>query len=158
MKHRRLVALASCAAVVMLSGCLRGVGEDASDSGPEGSVPDAVLFAQVADLPGVASADLVFQHPFGYSAAYAGQITVEDGADPLCVLDEALSVLHQGRDGVDLLARVVTDGLTYDLLSLVGKDGSAEERYGAQPTEPQPTATVRPCTPPDPGTSAAATP
>lgn len=157
MKHRRLLALASCAVVLLLSGCVRGVGDDASDSGPEGSVPDQVLFDQVAELPGVASADLVFQHPFGYSAAYAGEITVEDGADPLCVLDEALSVLHQGREGVDLLARVVTDEMTYDLLSLVGKDGSAEERYGVQPTEPQPTATVRPCTPPDPGTSAAAT-
>jgi hypothetical protein len=155
--NHRLVALASCATVVMLSGCLRGVGEDASDSGPEGFVPDAVLFDQVADLPGVASADLVFQHPFGYSAAYAGQITVEDGADPLCVLDEALSVLHQGREGVDLLARVVADETAYDLLSLVGRDGSAEERYGDQPTEPQPVATVRPCTPPAPGTSAAAT-
>ncbi|RMI05000.1 hypothetical protein EBM89_16930 [Cellulomonas triticagri] len=157
MTHRRLLALTACASVVLLSGCVRGVGEDASDTGTEGAVPDAVLFDQIADLPGVASTDgLVFQHPFGYSAAYAGDITVEDGADPLCVLDEALSILHQGRADVDLLVSVVTPEMTYDLLSLVGRDGSAEERYGPQPTEPRDSATVRPCTPPDAGTSAAA--
>jgi hypothetical protein len=157
MKHRRLFTLASCAAVVMLSGCLRGVGDDASDSAPEGSVSDAALFDQIANLPGVASADLVFQHPMGYSAAYAGRVTIDAGADPLCVLDEALSILHQGRLDVDLGILVEGPDMTYGLLSLVGHDGSAEERYGPQPTEPQPTATVRPCTPPTPGTSAAAT-
>lgn len=144
---------ALAAVLLLLAGCVRGVTDDASESAPEGAVPDDVLFGQVADLPGVESADLRFQHPFGYPAAYAGEITVEEGADPACVLDEALSVLHQGRPGVELGVQVTSDGRMYDLLSLVGRDGSAEDRYGPQPTEPHPTATVRPCTPPDDETS-----
>lgn len=136
------------AALLLLAGCVRGVSEDASGSAAEGAVPDDVLFRQVAVLPGVESADLRFQHPFGYPAAYAGEITIAAEADPVCVLDEALSVLHQGRPGAELGVLVVSDGRMYDLLSLVGRDGSAEDRYGPQPTEPQPTATVRPCTPP----------
>lgn len=156
MTYRPLLALATCTALLLLPGCLRGVGEDASDTGPEGSVPDAVLFDQIADLPGVASTDgLVFERPFGNPAAYAGTITVEQGSDPLCVLDEALSILHQGRLDADLGIMVDGPEMSYDLFDLVGRSGSAEQRYGPQPTEPQDEATVRPCTPPDPGTYAA---
>lgn len=148
MRRGPLLALAAIT-LGLLTACLRGMSDDASDSAPEGAVPDEVLFDQVAGLPGVRSADLRFQHPFGYPAAYAGEITIHAGADPACVLDEALSVLHQGRAGVDLGVQVTADGRSYDLLTLTGRDGSAEERYGPQPTEPHPTATVRACTPPD---------
>lgn len=150
---RRVPLALAGTAILLLAGCVRGVSEDASDSAPEGAVADDVLFDQVAELPGVEAADLRFQHPFGYPAAYAGEITIEAGADPVCVLDEALSVLHQGRAGVELGVQVVSDGRMYDLLSLVGRDGSAEDRYGTQPPAPQPTATVRPCTPPSEGSS-----
>lgn len=150
--RRAALALAG-AVLVLLTGCVRGASDDASASAPEGPVPDEALFRQVAGLPGVATADLRYQHPFGNPAAYAGEITIEEGADPVCVLDEALSVLHQGRPGVELGVRVTSGGRMYDLLSLVGRDGSAEGRYGPQPTEPQPTATVRACTPPDEASS-----
>lgn len=147
-RHRPL--LLGLAALALLGGCVQGVSDDASTTSPEGAVPDDVLFDQIAELPGVASVeDLRFQHPFGYPPAYAGEITVDEGADPVCVLDEALSVLHQGRPGVDLGVQVIADGRMYDLLTLVGRDGSAEDRYGPAPTEPRPTATVRPCTAPD---------
>ncbi|TKR24398.1 hypothetical protein FA014_06360 [Cellulomonas hominis] len=70
------------------------------------------------------------------------------------MLDEALSILHQGREGVGLEVLVTTSAReTYGLSSLVGRDGSAEGRYGPQPTEPRPTATVRACTPPDEASS-----
>ncbi|NHT18303.1 hypothetical protein [Cellulomonas sp. IC4_254] len=140
---------------LLLTGCARGTSDDTTDADPEGAVADDVLFEQVADLPGVAATeDLRFQQDFGLPPQYAGRITAADDADPLCVLDEALSILHQGRAGVGLEVLVTTsEKQTYGLSSLVGRDGSAEDRYGPQPTEPQPTATVRPCTPPDAGSS-----
>jgi hypothetical protein len=153
-----LVSLGACA--LLLSGCLRGTSDDASDTMPEGPVADDVLFEQVATLPGVAHVDdLRFQNAFGYAPQYVGLITVTKDADPLCVLDEALALLHQGRRGVGLGVQVVTDDTTvYDVLSLTGREGSAEQRYGPQPTEPQAEATVRPCTAPEGEVSATPTP
>lgn len=150
---RTLGALVSIA--LLLTGCVRGTTDDASAAPAEGAVADDVLFAQVADLPGVADVeDLRFQQDFGLPPQYAGRITAADDANPLCVLDEALSILHQGREGVGLEVLVTTSAKkTYGLSSLVGRDGSAEDRYGPQPTEPRPTATVRPCTPPAEGSS-----
>lgn len=153
MRRLPLLPVLVGAVLVLVAGCVAGASDDSSAPASDGAVPDDVLFGQVAALPGVETADLRFEHPFGNPAAYAGEITIEAGADPVCVLDEALSVLHQGRPGVDLGVRVTSDGRMYDLLSLVGRDGSAEDRYGPPPTEPQPTATVRPCTPPDAGSS-----
>jgi hypothetical protein len=158
MRHRVVVSLGACA--LLLSGCLRGTSDDASDTMPEGPVADDVLFEQLATLPGVAHVDdLRFQNAFGYAPQYVGLITVTEDADPLCVLDEALSVLHQGRTGADLGVLVRTpENQAYGLLSLVGRDGSAEHRYGPQPTEPQAEATVRPCTPPESAVSTTPTP
>lgn len=153
MRRLPLLPVLAGAVLVLLAGCVTGASDDASESAPDGAVPDDVLFGQVAALPGVETADLRFEHPFGNPAAYAGEIAVEAGADPMCVLDEALSVLHQGRPEAELGVRVTSDGRMYDLLSLVGRDGSAEDRYGPQPTAPQPTATVRACTPPDDGSA-----
>jgi len=149
---RRLLALGACT-LLLLTGCVRGTSDDASDSMPERAVPDEVLFQQVTDLPGVATVEgLRFQNAFGYEPQYVGRITAEPDADPLCVLDEALAILHQGREGVRLGVEVTTrEKVTYGLSSLVGNGGTAEGRYGPQPTQPQPTATVRACTPPDPG-------
>ena len=152
MRHRP-IALGACV-LLLLASCILGTSDDASDSMPEGAVPDEVLFTQVAELPGVARVeDLRFQNAFGYRPQYVGRVTTEDDADPLCVLDETLALLHQGREGVGLGVTVTTPDMSYGLLSLTGRDGSAEERYGPQPTEPQPTATVRACTPPDASSS-----
>ncbi|VTR76765.1 hypothetical protein CHMI_01528 [Cellulomonas hominis] len=147
MKLTGLLALGVCAAL-LLGGC---VPEEEPPPPSDGPVPDEVLFRQVQALPGVASVeDLRFQDPFGYPPAYAGSIVVEEGADPLCVLDQALSVLYQGRAGADLGVLVRTpEKRAYGLLSLVGRDGSALERYGPRSSEPQAEATIRPCTAPE---------
>jgi hypothetical protein len=158
-KFTGVLSLGACA-LLLLAGCVRGVHDDATATSEQGAVPDEVLFEQVRGLPGVVSVEgLRYQHPFGYPPAYAGTILVGQDADPLCVLDEALSVLHQGRTGVDLGVLVRTpEKQAYGLLSLVGRDGSAEHRYGPQPTEPQAEATVRPCAPPEGEVSATPTP
>lgn len=146
---------AAVGTALLLTGCASGTSHDTSDALREGAVADDVLFEQVAGLPGVAEVeDLRFQHDFGLPPQYAGRITVADDADPRCVLDEALAILHQGRQGVGLEVLVTTsEKQTYGLSSLVGRGGSAEGRYGPQPAAPQPTATVRPCTPPDAGSA-----
>ena len=126
-----------------LGGC--GIGPSGKSRGP---VPDDVLFEQVAGLPGVAAADLRWELNFGNTPAYAGTVTAERGADPLCVLDETLAVLYQGRQDTSLRAvQVEQGGTTVRAADLVG-EARLGERYGPRPTEPQPTATRRACTPP----------
>lgn len=146
-------ALLGTAVVVALVGC--GVGPSGTSRGP---VPDDVLFDQVADLPGVASSELRWERNFGNTPAYFGTVTAEDDADPLCVLDEALFVLYQGREDTSLRAvRVEQGGTTVRAEDLVGETPLGE-RYGPRPTQPQPTATMRACTPPDVDPSPGPTP
>lgn len=142
---RRLgpTVLLGTAVVAALVGC--GVGPSGKSRGP---VPDDVLFDQVADLPGVASSELRWERNFGNTPFYMGTVTAEDDADPLCVLDEALFVLYQGRHDTSLRAvEVEQGGTTVRAEDLVGETPLGE-RYGPRPTEPQPTATPRACTPP----------
>lgn len=91
---------------------------------PQGAVPDDVLFRQVAQLPGIAHVDdLRFQNAFGYEPQYIGLITVEEGAEPLCVLDEALALLHQGRLDVGLGVEVIDRDDTVFGTSLSHREG-----------------------------------
>lgn len=81
-------------AVVMMLGLLVGCGSP----GPQRSVvPDDVLFAEIARLPGVIEADVFYDTEFSRGKVYAGRVTVEDEADPLCVLDRMVAILWQGR-------------------------------------------------------------
>jgi hypothetical protein len=152
---RRIGATALLGAVVTaaLAGC--GFGPSGTSRGP---VPDDVLFEQVADLPGVESSELRWERNFGNTPAYAGTVTAEDRADPLCVLDAALFVLYQGRQDTSLRAVEVVQGTTSVRAEDLVGEAPLGERYGPRPTEPQPTATTRACTPPEVGTSPAPTP
>lgn len=149
---RRSLA-AALGVLIALTGCAPVLGgdrdRDRDRDEPTAAVADDVLFEQVADLDGVATADVRYQEVFGYPPTYAGTITVDPGADPLCVLDEALSVLHQGRRGAYLGVEVHAGERIYGVLSLVDRPGDVDSRYGPVPHQPQPSATVAPCAPPD---------
>lgn len=140
MTHRRLIgALVPLTVVLALGAC---------SAGPGGPVPDEVLFDQVAALPGVEDADLRWELNFGNTPGYMGTVTVDDDADAMCVLDQTLSILFQGRQDTSSRAvEVVQDDLTLRAEDLVG-DAPLRERYGPPPAGPQPTATVAACAPP----------
>lgn len=143
MRRPGATALLGAAVAAALVGC--AVGQSGKPSGP---VPDDVLFDQVAALPGVVSSELRWERNFGNTPFYMGTVTAEDDADPLCVLDESLAVLYQGRQDTSLRAvEVEQRGTTVRAEDLVGETPLGE-RYGPRPTEPQPSGTLRACTPP----------
>lgn len=110
-----------------------------------GSVPDDVLFAQVAELPGVEDSDLSWNRNFGYAPQYVGTVTVAKDADAMCVLDQTMAILYQGRPdtGQDQV-EIVQGDTTLTAANLVGDD-PLSERYGHVPREPRPSATVPTC-------------
>ncbi|MET0434776.1 MAG: hypothetical protein ABW025_11460 [Cellulomonas sp.] len=141
-----MTVLLGTAVATALAGC--AVGQSGKPSAP---VPDDVLFDQVAELPGVRSSAIRWERNFGNTPFYMGTITAEDAADPLCVLDEALAVLYQGRQDTSLRAVEVEQGGTTVRAEDLDGETPLGERYGPRPTEPQPTATLRACTPPSLG-------
>jgi hypothetical protein len=135
-KRRRALTWATGIALAV-AGC--------APSAAGGSVPDAVLFDQVAGLDGVASADLSWDRRFGYTPQYVGTVTAEQDADAMCVLDQTMAILYQGRPDTGLReVEVVQGDRRLTASALVGSD-PLSERYGHRPSEPQPTAAVPDC-------------
>lgn len=89
---------ASCA-LASIAACTPGLSSEVN-----GPAPDVVLFWQIADLPGVESADLRWELHFGNAPGYMRTVVVDDEADALCVLDQTLGVtaaaLASGREDV----------------------------------------------------------
>ncbi|GIG35348.1 hypothetical protein Cpa01nite_07290 [Cellulomonas pakistanensis] len=156
MKRVGMTATLASAVAIALVGC-------GTASSRNASVPDDVLFAQVTALPGVRDADLKWELNFGNTPAYMGTVVAEADADPLCVLDETLAVLYQGRRDTSLRAVEVVQGSTSVRAEDLVGETPLGERYGPRPARPQPSASPRPCTPPSldqptGGATAASTP
>lgn len=66
---------------------------------PYTPIPDSVLFARIATLPGVVRSDLTWVNRFGDSNSYGGQVRVRAGVDGVHILDSILAILRQGRAG-----------------------------------------------------------
>lgn len=128
--------LAVVVAVLVLAGCGGGSGA--------GPVPDDVLFAQVADLPGVESADLTYSSDVTRGQRYTGAVVVPADAtdDELgCVAGQVAEILWQGRP--DATSHVVVRrGDEQGVLVGIPDDLT---RFGPRPTEPRPSATITPC-------------
>lgn len=110
---------------------------------------DAQLFAQVADLDGVVSADLSYRNIFGSANGYVGRIVVAEEDRALLLLDHTYAILRQGHRNatinVDVLVKPT--GNIFDDYDLLGSDPAArlEDRYGPQPGDGTP-----PSVPPSP--------
>lgn len=65
-------------------------------------VPDARLYASVADISGVTSVDLTWTNGFDNPNGYGGDIRVRRDVDVVEILDRALAILRQGRPGASL--------------------------------------------------------
>lgn len=98
-------------------------------------VPDADLFARIADIPGVEKVDIRYVGTFPESK-YGGEITIATGTDAQDVLDAAYAILRQGRRDVGISVFGIQDrtSITFDRLG--GRSGIPSElkkRYGPQP-------------------------
>lgn len=128
--------------VLAVSACGGDRSTDPSDP-PNGYTPvaDEVLFAEIARLPGVVSADLQYTDTFANPNVYGGTITVAPGEDPRSTLDHAIAILRQGhRDAVMALYAKAVDGqYRYGANSLgLGSTDTYAERYGPQPGDGKP--------------------
>lgn len=134
----RLVALVVLLAI--LGGC-RGSDEP---KGPDYTpIADADLFAQIADLPGVSDVDVRYRKEFSYGNGYAGEITVDEGADAAATLDKAYAILRQGRFQVEIsvVAMQGRKQIASSAFGLVaGTTANLDERYGPQPGDGTPPA------------------
>lgn len=127
MRHRRLGACAALAAVLAVAGC--GAGDD------DRAVPDEVLLAQIARLPGVTAVDVSYEGgTLNVGPGYTGSVTVDDTTDPSCLLDRVYAILWQGRvASLEVYLLRGGDDLTSD--ELLGFDANVhdpqvERRYG----------------------------
>ena len=108
------------------------------DGVPEGPVSDAELFAQISEIDQVIKHDVHYTINATDGDSYTGAITVEVGADPYCILDQATSILWMGRD-TDLVVWVRYDGDGPSERTAPREVGPArwwaelEERYGPRP-------------------------
>lgn len=146
---RRLAA--TVLVVALVPGAGAGLVGCASDDGSEDPqvqrseagytpVPDQELFAEVAALPGVTSADVRWTDSFGNSNVYAGTVRVTRSADPEAVLDRVHAILRQGRPGATLGVTVRQPGAPDTTAAQLGLYTAAdvEERYGPQPGDGRP--------------------
>lgn len=130
--------LAVAVAVALMTGCLPG-GED--DGGGYEPVPDDELYAEIAALDGVQEVDIRFVEGFGRTNNYGGELTVADPDRALELLDRAIAILWQGREGA--LADLLVLGPDRQLLHYpsdlgLRKPADYEERYGPQPGTGEP--------------------
>jgi len=112
-------------------------------------VPDEVLFAQVAALPGVASQHLEYLDDFGNPNVYSGTVEAAKGVDPRRLLDAVLALLRTGHPNAGLAVAVSSRSLGSqvgpDSLGLFLKD-DFERRYGPQPGDGVPPTELPPAT------------
>ena len=133
---------AGLATAVAVLGVLAGCG---SAQPERTAVPDDVLFAAVADLPGVLEAELAYDTDRTTGGDYQGTVVVADDADPLCVLYRVQAILWQGRTTL-MGVTVVQGDARYDARDL-GREAPYADwlrgRYGPRPgstelVEPEP--------------------
>ena len=142
-----LVALLCCVCCVLLTGCF-GSDDDPPATQPSyDPVADDELFAEVAGIPGVKSAELEYVDTFENPNSYAGTITLVRGTDAAEVLDRTCAILWQGRPDVSVFIDVPLGGAagstnTADLRLSAPTDREAP--YGAQPGTGQPPADASP--------------
>ena len=113
-------------------------------------VPDDELFAQVADLPGVAGQHLEYLNSFANPNGYSGTVDAKKGVDPRKLLDAVLALLRTGHPDAALAVTVSSRSLGYqigpDYLGLFLKE-DVDRRYGPQPGDGKPPASLPPLPP-----------
>lgn len=126
-------------AVALMTGCQPGGGDDPKPG--YDPVPDEDLYAEIADLEGVTRVKIRFVEGFARTNNYGGELAVADPGRALEVLDRAIAILWQGREGA--LADLIVLGPDNQLLGYTSdlglrKPADYEERYGAQPGTGEP--------------------
>lgn len=105
---------------------------------------DEQLFAQVAALDGVVSADLSYRNIFGSDNVYVGRIIVTEEDRALPLLDHTYAILRQGHRNAGFFVDVLVKptGAIFDAYDLLGSNPPAriEDRYGPQPGNGMPPA------------------
>ena len=92
------------------------------------------LFQQVANLPGVRSADISWDSSFTNGAVYSGTVRLERRVDPVDTLDHVTAILWQGRPRSSVILDVVTPRGTINNASIrLQGHLEIEERFGPQP-------------------------
>lgn len=113
-----------------LAGCARAPSPEPAYT----PVDDQVLYQQVADLPGVRSADIAWDSTFTNGAVYAGTVRLDRSVDPVETLDEVTAILWQGRPNSSVILDVVTPRGTINNASIrLQGHLEIEERFGPQP-------------------------
>ena len=113
-----------------LAGCARAPSPDPTYT----FVDDQILYQQVADLPGVRSADISWDSSFTNGAVYSGTVRLERRVDPVDTLDHVTAILWQGRPHSSVILDVVTPRGTINNASIRLQDHlEIEERFGPQP-------------------------
>lgn len=128
---RRACVVAVLAAGLLAAGC-------AGTERGRTPLPDDVLLAEVAALPGVAEVDVRFEDDVTTGPVYSGAVTVAAGADEPCLLDTVNAVLWQGRTASLQVALQHEDGSAGATNADIDVSGNAfddamVERYGKRP-------------------------
>lgn len=106
---------------------------------------DEQLFAQVAALEGVDSADIAYRNEFGNDNIYVGTIIVSQRDQALRLLDHTVAILRQGRRNASIIIVVNVKSATgeaFGMYDLLGSDvhSNLDKRYGPQPGNGMPPA------------------
>jgi hypothetical protein len=125
-------------AVALMSGCGPGGDDDKPTYDP---MPDEELYSEIEALDGVQQVDIRFVEGFARTNNYGGELTVTDPDRALELLDRAIAILWQGREGA--LADLLVLGPDRQLLHYTSdlglrKPADYEERYGPQPGTGEP--------------------
>lgn len=93
--QRALCGLVAAAATLTLTACNP---DDWQDDAPEGPVSDAELLALIEEIDHVTEASLEYvPYTFENGDYYDTFVTVDDGADPFCIVDQIYAILWMGR-------------------------------------------------------------
>ena len=127
-------------ALLMAAGC-GGSPEDVHAT--YSPVPDARLFAQVRELPGVTRAHVFYASDFN-GKGYYGNVWVRRGVDARKTLDRVFAILWQGRPEAAIGSPIEVDRLGKPLVSALdlGLKSYSDwvKRYGPQPGDGKPPA------------------
>ena len=137
----RRMTLLLIGVMLLVGACSSSDSEDGLPRSPDYTPrPDAELVAAVADLPGVAAADIRFNDTWP-EKGYVGRVTIESGIDAQQVLDTVYAVLRQGRPGATISVNGIQDDRSVRFELLGGRAGTAvalQKRYGPQPGDGTP--------------------
>lgn len=124
----------SLAALLVLGGC--SLNDLPMPKATYAPISDAMLYQQIAEIPGVTDVDLHWTNGFDNPNGYSGDVYAREGSDCLAILDRVLAILRRGHPGTSLAGvQVAVQGEFTVSPPDAGlwSESDYQKRYGPQP-------------------------